>query len=163
MTSSVRLAASKAELASHMDVREQVFVAEQQLFRVTDRDPWDDSALHAVAISDEHVIGAVRLYALDEAGLWKGDRLAVVPVARRTGAARDLVRFAVTTAAALGGTLMLAQVQTGNVRFFERLGWESMGALFEYRGVPHLRMSIGLGTPTENPGAWEAGAALSGR
>lgn len=163
MGSSVRLAASKAELASHMAVREQIFVDEQRLFDGTDRDPWDGSALHAVALFGDEIVGAVRLYALDEAGLWKGDRLAVLPGARRTSAARDLVRFAVTTAEALGGTLMLAQVQAGNVRFFERLGWESMGAPFQYRGVPHRRMSIGLGAPSENLGAWEAGAALSGR
>ena len=64
----------------------------------------------------------MRLYPLGD-GLWKGDRLAVLPTARvhRLGAA--LVHFAVATAGSLGGSRMVAQVQVSNVRFFERLGW----------------------------------------
>src|SRR5262249_31836379 len=42
--------------------------------------------------------GTVRLYPLDEAGLWQGDRLAVLPVFRRTSLGGALVRFAVRTA-----------------------------------------------------------------
>ncbi len=163
MPATVRIASSTVELDAHMAVRTRVFVEEQRLFDGSDRDPWDESALHAVALRDGEVIGAVRLYALDEAGLWKGDRLAVLPEARRTTTARELVRFAVATAAALGGGLMLAQVQTPNVRFFERLGWEPMGHPFEYRGVPHQRMSIGLARGGRLADVWESGAALSGR
>lgn len=163
MTDAVRIAASRAELAAHLEVRERIFVHEQGLFVETDRDPWDGSALHAVALARGTVIGAVRFYALDEAGLWKGDRLAVLPEARRTSTARDLVRFAVTTAASLGGSLMLAQIQTANVRFFGRLGWSSISEPFVYRGVPHQRMSIAL--PRAVPDTderWGLGAALSG-
>ena len=47
-------------------------------------------------------MGAVRLYPLDEAGLWKGDRLAVLRDARPLPAGGPLVRFAVETAGRMG-------------------------------------------------------------
>ena len=48
-------------------------------------------------------VGTVRLYPLDETGLWQGDRLAVLPGRRSAGAGGPLVRFAVATAARAGG------------------------------------------------------------
>lgn len=89
--------------------------------------------------------GAVRLYPLDEAdGLWQGDRLAVLPPYRACALGRLLVRFAVATAADLGGREMVAHVQVANVRFFERLGWECRGDPEVYVGLPHQLMTIDL-------------------
>jgi len=87
--------------------------------------------------------GAVRLYPV-EPGLWQGDRLAVLPPFRAWNLGGALVRFAVETAAALGGAEMLAHVQTANVRFFERLGWCRRGEPEIYVGLPHQLMSIDL-------------------
>ena len=72
-----------------------VFVEEQGIFAGDDRDVWDDQAVKVVAALGPLVVGAVRLYPLDEAGLWKGDRLAVLRDARRLRAGGPLVRFAV--------------------------------------------------------------------
>lgn len=147
---SVRIASSRAELAGHMAVRERVFVKEQGFFETSDRDIWDENALHAVAVDDDRgVVGAVRFYALDEAGLWKGDRLAVLADARPLRVGAHLVRFAVATAGDLGGHLMLATVQVGVASFFGRLGWTPVGAPRGYRGAPHQRMMIELGVPAE--------------
>ncbi len=141
----VRVAASRAELDGHMGVRQRVFVEEQRLFSESDRDIWDDGAIHAVAVERRgDVVGAVRFYALDEAGLWKGDRLAVLSGSRPLRVGAQLVRFAVATAAVLGGTTMLARVQVPSVAFFTRLGWEPVGSPAPYRGALHQRMTIGL-------------------
>ena len=121
-----------------------MFVAEQGLFDETDRDRWDDTALHVVAVADDEVIGAVRLYQLDEAGLWQGDRLSVSANARKLRAGGPLVRFAVTTAGELGGHLMIARIQAPIVPLFRFLGWERVGGLIDYRGVAHQRMTIPL-------------------
>jgi putative N-acetyltransferase (TIGR04045 family) len=136
---SPRLAASAAELEGHFAVRRAVFVEQQKLFD-DDRDAHDSRALHAVAVVDGAVIGAVRLYVL-EGTLWKGDRLAVLP-GHHAGAV--LVNFAVRTAGERGGTRMVAQVQVANVRFFERLGWERDGEAALYRGVMHQPMATAL-------------------
>lgn len=139
LVGSPRLAADAAELAGHFAVRRAVFVEQQRLFE-DDRDERDADALHAVAVVDGEVVGAVRLYPLSGT-LWKGDRLAVLPGHR---AGSDLVNFAVSTAAARGGTSMVAQVQVANVRFFERLGWVPDGKPAVYCGVMHQPMAIAL-------------------
>jgi putative N-acetyltransferase (TIGR04045 family) len=135
-----------SSLDEHLAVRHRVFVELQGLFAETDVDRFDsmDSTLHAVAIVDGSVVGTVRLYPLFD-GLWKGDRLAVLPDARvhRLGAA--LVQFAVRTAGSLGGERMIAQVQLSNVRFFQRLGWSLDGEPGLYHGAPHQPMAIALG------------------
>jgi putative N-acetyltransferase (TIGR04045 family) len=135
-----------AELAAHFAVRRGIFVATQRLFRHDDRDERDDDAatLHAVGLAGMAVVGAVRLYPLDDAGLWKGDRLAVLPAERAMQLGAMLVRFAVRTAGERGGGRMVAQVQVANVRFFERLGWRRDGDPAPMFGVEHQPMTIDL-------------------
>ena len=87
----------------------------------------------------------MRLYPLGD-GLWKGDRLAVLPSARvhrlgRRAGASSRSR----TAGSLGGSRMVAQVQVANVRFFERLGWSVDGEPAVYHGAMHQPMAIALG------------------
>jgi len=127
-----RLVAAPAERELHLRIRAEVFVGEQGLFAVTDADAHDDDA------------GTVRLYPLDEPGLWKGDRLAVLPAFRKHGLGAPLVRFAVRTAGERGGQEMLAQVQVANVAFFEHLGWRRLGDPADYCGRPHQQMRIAL-------------------
>jgi putative N-acetyltransferase (TIGR04045 family) len=132
-------------LDEHFAVRRRVFVEQQALFVGDDRDAWDEraSTVHVVAVVDGAVVGTVRLYPLGS-GLWKGDRLAVLPDARVHRLGGELVNFAVRTAGALGGARMVAQVQVANVRFFERLGWVRDGDAAVYCGVMHQPMAIGL-------------------
>ncbi len=144
-----RLARDAGELAEHFAVRRAVFVDAQGLFRHDDRDAHDDdpATLHAVALAGGRVAGAVRLYPLDEPGTWKGDRLAVVPGARQHRLGAALVRFAVATAGARGGDVMVAQIQLPNVAFFVHLGWRPDGPAADMLGVPHQPMAIALSRP----------------
>ena len=145
-----RPVAGPDEAAVHHRIRHDVFVLEQRVFAGSDRDAHDGSpstvkvlAWAASADGTWEPGGAVRLYPL-EPGLWQGDRLAVLPAFRAWHLGGALVRFAVDTAAALGGGEMLAHVQAGNVRFFERLGWRRRGEPELYVGLPHQLMSVDL-------------------
>ena len=140
------LARGPAQLAAHFAIRRSVFVEGQGLFERDDRDERDDHpvTLHAVGLAGDDVVGAVRLYPLDDDGLWKGDRLAVLPNERALRLGAMLVRFAVRTAGELGGRRMVAQVQVPNVRFFERLGWRCEGHPAPMLGVEHQPMAIEL-------------------
>ena len=101
--------------------------------------------LHAVAEVDGEIVGAVRLYPLDGAGLWKGDRLAVLPEARvHRASAGCSSRSPCAPRATRGGQRMVAQIQERNVRFFEHLGWAADGPAAPYRGVTHQPMAIAL-------------------
>ena len=141
-----RPAASAAELAVHFAVRRAVFVDEQALFAVQDRDRFDDDAatVHVVGVGDGGIGGVVRLYPLAEPGLWKGDRLAVLPPFRRGLLGAELVRYAVATAGARGGERMVAMIQVPNVGFFTELGWSEAGDVEPYHGVDHRPMDIDL-------------------
>src|SRR5690349_16612746 len=100
-TAEICLASS---LDEHLAVRHRVFVVQQRLFDQTDVDARDscDDTLYAVALVDGSVVGTVRLYPLGS-GMWKGDRLAVLPTARVHRLGAGLVNFAVATAGSLGG------------------------------------------------------------
>jgi len=142
-----RPVATPAELSVHLRIRERVFVDEQAIFTGTDRDERDadPATIHVLGFCDGEIAGTVRLYALDEEGVWLGDRLAVLPAYRARHVAAPLVRFAVRSAGDHGGRLMRAHVQVANVRFFQRLGWIALGGPADYLGSPHQDMVIELG------------------
>jgi len=145
-----RVVEDRDELAIHFAIREAVFVTEQGFFEETDRDAHDDdpAAVHVLGLFGHVAGGAVRLYPLDEEGLWKGDRLAVLPEFRQRGLGTPLVRFAVKTAGDRDGRLMIAHIQPQNVEYFLRLGWHAVGEPEEFVGRIHQRMEIGLGPDT---------------
>ena len=60
-----------AHLADHFAIRRCVFVEAQRLFALDDRDERDahPATLHAVGLAGAEVVGAVRLYPLDDDGL----------------------------------------------------------------------------------------------
>lgn len=140
-----RPAEGPVDIEMHHRIRHAVFVLEQGLFHDEDRDAHDShvSTIHVLGFDDGVPAGTVRLYPLG-GGIWKGDRLSVLPEHRRSGLGGPLVRYAVATAGALGGSRMVAQIQTGNVRFFRALGWTEVGDPAYYLGVLHQQMSIAL-------------------
>jgi putative N-acetyltransferase (TIGR04045 family) len=145
-----RPVAGADEAAVHHRIRHEVFVLEQEVFAASDVDAHDAdrSTIKVVAWAGGEPGGAVRLYPL-EPGIWQGDRLAVLAPFRAWNLGGPLVRFAVDTAAHLGGVEMVAHVQAANVRFFERLGWRRRGEAEFYVGLPHQLMAIDLTVPAE--------------
>ncbi len=145
-TLSCRAAADDAERQLHWRIRREVFVREQAVFTDDDHDEYDDrpETVHALGMCGAVIAGTVRFYPLEQRGLWKGDRLAVLPAFRRSGLGGPLVRFAVATAAARGGARMVAYIQPQNVPVFEHLGWRRSGPLTDYVGRPHQKMLIDL-------------------
>jgi putative N-acetyltransferase (TIGR04045 family) len=141
-----RPAATVAERAICSQLRHAVFVVEQSIFDVTDQDlrDADDGTIHLVADVGGVAGGTVRIYRLDESGLWKGDRLAVAAPLRTMVVGRRLVQAAVRMAGELGGREMVATVQVPNTPFFERLGWRRIGEPVVTYALPHQEMRIGL-------------------
>lgn len=139
------------EVALPFVIRHRVFVEEQGVMVFTDVDSRDRQAstISVLASIDDQVTGTVRLYPLgpDGAGVsgrWRGDRLAVLPRYRSSLVGARLVRYAVSTASAAGGSEMEASVQVANTGFFERLGWRRDGDVRLYLGLPHQPMLIDL-------------------
>ena len=158
-----RPARDAEELSLHHEIRRRVFVEEQGVFDGSDGDDHDNdpATVRILGLCGAVAGGAVRCYPLRHApsggegldpgqlgqlgpGLWKGDRLAVLPSFRHNGLGGPLVRFAVRTAAEAGGRTMVAHIQPSNVGFFKRLGWYPVGEPVSFVGRPHQAMAIDL-------------------
>jgi len=112
----------------------------------TDLDEWDrePETRLVLACRDSAAVGTVRVYRPDGGDRWRGDRLAVLPGHRASLVGAKLVRYAVSTAAGIGGEVMDAFVQNQNVGFFERLGWRRDGGEILYFGLAHQPMVFDL-------------------
>ncbi len=143
------LASSPTEIQAYYELRRAIFCDEQGLFEGSDRDPKDDHAYPIVALYQESpeaaplVVGVVRIYEIAPR-IWYGGRLGTHPDFRRGWRiGKGLINKAVTTAHTWGCDQFLATVQQQNVRFFQRLHWDSLEEL-EIRGLAHHRMEADL-------------------
>ncbi len=149
------LAKTTAEVRGYFDLRYQIFCREQQLYRGHDRDALDDIAYPIVALTPadsvfrnelaswEKVVGVVRIYE-SEPRIWYGGRLGVHLQHRRGWRmGKGLIEKAVTTANTWGCDRFLATVQIQNVRFFQRLHWDSLDEVV-ICGRPHHLMEADL-------------------
>lgn len=140
------------DLDIYRRIRHRVFVEEQAIFTDTDIDErdGDPAVIRLLGYCDGVAAGCVRLFVVDEAaGLWQGDRLAVLAPYRTRGVGAPLVRCAVATAGVHGGRQMIAHIQVANVAFFRRLGWAAAGEPEVYVGRSHQPMNIFLPTPED--------------
>ncbi len=144
------LAKTAGEVRAYFELRQQIFCGEQGLFSGSDRDEIDRRAYPIVALTGvrsiyepdlarwEQVIGVVRIYET-QPRLWYGGRLGVHPGHRRGWqVGKGLIQKAVTTANAWGCDRFLATVQLQNVRFFQRLHWESLEEIMILDRPHHL-------------------------
>ncbi|MGL6339741.1 MAG: MSMEG_0567/Sll0786 family nitrogen starvation N-acetyltransferase [Waterburya sp.] len=121
-----KLATNSTEIEAYFLLRQQIFCQEQGIFKISDRDQYDQIAYPIIAVDNNQVVGVVRIYE-PEPGLWYGGRLGVHPDYRRGARiGKGLINKAVTTANTWGCDRFLATVQLPNVRFFQRLHWNSL-------------------------------------
>ena len=139
-----KLALSPAQIEAYFLLRQQIFCQEQGIFQTSDRDEHDSTAYPIVALNDDNqVVGVVRIYE-PEPGLWYGGRLGVHPDYRRGWKiGKGLIDKAVTTANTWGCDRFLATVQLPNVRFFQRLHWNSVEEI-DICNRPHHLMEAEL-------------------
>jgi putative N-acetyltransferase (TIGR04045 family) len=142
-----KLARTQPEIADYYALRRKIFVEEQALFQNHDIDTLDTIAHPIIAIAPDAsslaVLGVVRIYEASSR-LWYGGRLGTHPEYRRGWhIGKGLINKAVTTANAWGCDRFLATVQIQNVRFFQRLHWDSLEEI-EIRGIAHHLMQADL-------------------
>ena len=142
-----KLAKTRPEISAYFALRHQIFVEEQEIFKGNDVDAIDKIAYPIIAVesnaSSLAVLGVVRIYEA-EPRLWYGGRLGTHPD-RRKGwqIGKGLIYKAVTTANTWGCDRFLATVQIQNVRFFQRLHWDSLEET-KIQGIAHHLMQADL-------------------
>lgn len=119
-------------------LRHDVFVLEQHVPPDLERDDYDLTATHFVAIAEGEVVGTLRILFLPEHA--KIGRVAVRQSWRGQGIAKQLMQTAMDYIRAQGQERLYLTAQTDKVGLYERLGFVAFGDQFEDGGMPHLAM-----------------------
>ena len=130
--------------AAASQVRQDVFVQEQGIPLEEEWDAADASALHAVAFNVlGHPVATGRLIA-ESSGQGRIGRMAVVHALRGTGLGSQVFKALVNSAASQGWHTLSLHAQCSAQRFYERLGCQPRGEVFDEVGIPHIEMVMKL-------------------
>lgn len=137
----VRLARSAKEVEQCLRLRWTVFVEEQGVRPSDELDGHDRTdAVHALAVLDGVPCGAGR-FILEQPGLARIQRMAVIDDVRGHGIGRALLAFLEAEAARRGATAFTLAAQTRARDFYEKAGYRVASAEFDDgTGIPHVRM-----------------------
>lgn len=133
---------SEQEMADAMSVRKLVFIEEQEVpadLEIDEHDQTGSETIHFVAYKDDAPVGASRLrpYA---PGVGKVERVAVNKTERGTGLGRQIMLVMEETAQKKGFQALKLNAQTHAQRFYEKLGYEPHGDVFDEAGIEHIAM-----------------------
>jgi len=129
-------------------LRLEVFVEEQRVPLDEEEDGLDPECLHFLAYADGQAVGTARLRFLD--GAAKAERVAVRASLRGSGVGRALMRALEAEAGRQGARTLRLNAQVSALPFYEALGYEASGPVFEDAGIPHRAMSRILPKKPEN-------------
>lgn len=126
------------DFAALREVRNLVFVVEQQIPPEVEFDEFDGQCHHFLARDLQgQPIGTGRLSPEGKLG-----RLAVVREWRHQGVGQSLVRIMIEKARQLGLTTMTASAQLAVLDFYTKLGFTPVGAVFTEAGIPHQTVTF---------------------
>lgn len=136
----VRLVEDEAARRLCLRLRWTVFVEEQNVPPSLEVDQHDSSgAVHALVLLDGIPAGTGR-FVFVEPGLARIGRMAVLDQARGKGLGRTLLRFLEDEARRRGAQRFTLNAQVSARCFYEKAGYQPVGAVFDDADIPHLRM-----------------------
>lgn len=125
-------------------LRQAVFVQEQGIAATEEWDAADAAALHAVAYNHlGQAVGTGRLL-VAQPGVGKIGRMAVHRALRGTGVGARVLQALVAAARDRGDHTLRLSAQRTAVGFYQRLGWQPVGAPYDEVGIPHQTMELRL-------------------
>ena len=137
-----QVVASKEMLDQAFAIRHKVFVEEQGVPAVIERDNLDDKAMHMVVIlPDGSIVGTGRL--VTEGNRGKIGRMAVLPEFRRQGLGHQLVLELVKIGILIGLNTFYLHAQLIVVNFYKNVGFKPINnEVFLEAGIPHISMEL---------------------
>jgi predicted GNAT family N-acyltransferase len=125
------------EFESCFQIRRTVFVEEQNVPLEEERDSYDESARHFLAIADGVAAGTARVISKDDGAKAKISRVAVLRPARGLGIGAALMRQ-IENEVSARKFILDAQIQA--LPFYQLLGYAAYGDEFIEAGIPHRHM-----------------------
>lgn len=124
--------------AAGLALRHAVFVLEQNVPEELERDEYDATATHIVAVGAGDVVGVLRIVDLGEHA--KIGRVAVRHDWRGRGVARAMIVDAMDRMRARGQSRFYLSAQVDALGLYEKLGFVAFGERFIEAGIEHLAM-----------------------
>ena len=132
---------SQLELVQAFTIRIRVFVQEQRVPAEIELDGDDQRAIHFLAIKSGKAVGTARV--VMRHGDAKIGRMAVLKSYRRKGVGAALLKRAILAAKRLHARRIYLNAQVGVNGFYERMGFRSVGRVFDEAGIAHRKMIFG--------------------
>ena len=123
-------------------LRFEVFVDEQKVPLELEIDEYDSLALHLVALDDNEVIATLRMVEKNTKMII--GRLVVKKSYRKQGIATILMRRAILRANEKQLRSIELDSQLSVIPFYEKLGFHTVGGIFDDAGIQHKKMILDL-------------------
>jgi len=143
----IRPVTTDAEWEQARDVRQRVFVVEQEC---PPEEEWDEHDWDGAVADAHHVLGTEDGRTVATArwrvAQWEGhpaaklERFAVLPAYRGGGRGRELVIHLLEASRRAGHRTCFLHAQAHLEPFYRELGFETVGDRFLEAGIPHVRM-----------------------
>ena len=138
----IAVARTPADIAACMALRWQAFVVEQGVPEADELDGEDDACVHVLARVGGAAAGAARVRSRGEAV--KIQRGCVEAARRGQGIGAALIRFCADQGRAQGAARAVLGAQVQALPFYEGLGFEAYGPVYDDAGIAHRDMALTL-------------------
>ena len=132
----VHIATKQKELSHVREIREKVFIVEQNVPEEVEIDEYENSSNHVIALLDEKYIGTAR-WRNTEDGV-KLERFAVLKEKRGFGVGKKLVEFILKKIK--DEPFVYLHAQDHVISFYAQFGFNPIGDHFYEGGISHQKM-----------------------
>ena len=131
------------EQASHeaYAIRREVFIREQRVPQDMELDEYDLGAQHVLAYQGDQCIGTARLVQLNRESAQIG-RMAVLKPFRSQGIGKAILCHLIELARSQNIFNLVLHSQVSAIPFYEQLGFQTEGPIYEEAGIPHRNMIL---------------------
>lgn len=143
MQVSYREARDKSDIIDAIRLRAEVFIIEQKCPPGWDPDEFDKTASHFIAVTEDKVIGTIRLREEPKTAA-KFERIVVHKDYRRKGIGSALAKYVIEHARRKGFYKIWLQAQVGGHKMFEKVGFSSISKEhYPFNlSIPHIDMEL---------------------
>lgn len=137
----IRIETTEFEIRAEsiLAIRFEVFVAEQGVPSELELDGLDPKCVHALAFDGEKPVATGRL--IDDGHI---GRVAVLKSYRKRGIGLKIMKTLIEAAKARSLTSVCLSSQTHAAPFYERLGFEAKGRVYQEAGIDHIDMALNI-------------------
>jgi predicted GNAT family N-acyltransferase len=135
----VKVVSYAEAMTAIQSIRYQVFQVEQGVDPALEFDGLDDTAIHLIAAHAGTAIGTARIRYLND-DLAKIERVAVLAAYRGQGIGKEIMAAAIDCLTQKGISQIKLNAQVQARTFYEKLGFQQRGDVFDEAGIAHIEM-----------------------